>query len=126
MNPGSGENPRGSFALSILSPAGNPANINPANIRKRARKGYTPRVVMQNRRPANADRLLRFLMNGMLLAERAVFVEFDSVRIVFLILIIVVISLLTFGASQSDSGSTSFWVIFRLLKKFTPHMRSAN
>ena len=70
--------------------------------------------------------LFRFFMLGVFLAERAVFVEFDSVRIVFLILIIVVISLLTFGASQSDSGSTSFCHIFRLLKKLTPHMRSAN
>ena len=65
-------------------------------------------------------------MDGVLFAERAVFIKLDSVRIVFLILIVVVISLLTFRASQSDSGSTSFCHIFRLLKKLTPRMRSAN
>lgn len=65
-------------------------------------------------------------MDGVLFAERAVFIKLDSVRIVFLILIVVVISLLTFRASQSDSGSTSFCHIFRLLKKLTPLMRSAN
>ena len=65
-------------------------------------------------------------MNGVFLAERAIFIKLDSVRIVLLILIIVVISLLTFGASQGYSGSTSFCHIFRLLKKLTPLMRSAN
>ena len=65
-------------------------------------------------------------MDGVLFAERAVFIKLDSVRIVFLILIVVVISLLTFRASQSDSGSTSFCHIFRLLKKLPPRMRSAN
>ena len=37
-------------------------------------------------------------MCGVFFAERAVFVEFDPVRSVFLVLINVVISLLAFGA----------------------------
>ena len=65
-------------------------------------------------------------MNGVLFAERAIFVKLDSVGIVLFILIVVVISLLTFGASQGYSGSTSFCHIIRLLKKLTPLMRSAN
>ncbi len=65
-------------------------------------------------------------MYGVLFAERTIFAEFYSVGIVLLILVIVVISLLTFGACQSDSGSVSFCHIFRLLKKLTPLMRSAN
>lgn len=71
-------------------------------------------------------RLLRFLVYGVLFAERTIFAEFYSVGIVLLILVIVVISLLAFGACQSDSGSVSFCHIFRLLKKLTPLMRSAN
>ena len=117
---------RGSTPLSSLlsSAAGNPRRYRDYT-KTRAQRLHLARC---QAKPSlgKADRLLRFLMNGMLFAERAVFVEFDSVRIVFLILIIVVISLLTFGASQSDSGSTSFCHIFRLLKKLTPHMRSAN
>ena len=42
-------------------------------------------------------------MNGVLFAERAIFADFDPVGIVFLILVIVVISLFTFGARQSNS-----------------------
>lgn len=71
-------------------------------------------------------RLLRFLVYGVLFAERTIFAEFYSVGIVLFILVIVVISLLAFGACQSDSGSVSFCHIFRLLKKLTPLMRSAN
>ena len=69
--------------------------------------------------------LLRFFVNGVLFAERTILAHFESVRIVFLIFVIVVISLLAFGARQSDSGSTSFCHIFRLPKKLTPP-RSAN
>ena len=64
-------------------------------------------------------------MNGMLLAERTIFLYFESVGIVLLVLIVVVISLLAFGARQSNSCSVSFCHIFRLPKKLTPP-RSAN
>ena len=60
--------------------------------------------------------LLRFFVNGVLLAERTVFVYLDSVGIVFLILILVVISLLAFGARQSYSRSVSFCHSFHFPK----------
>lgn len=65
-------------------------------------------------------------MNGVLFAERAIFADFDPVGIVFLILVIVVISLFTFGARQSNSCSVTFCHIFRLPKKLTPRIWSAN
>ena len=60
--------------------------------------------------------LLGFGMNGVLFAERTVFVYLDSVGIVFLILILVVISLLAFGARQSYSRSVSFCHSFHFPK----------
>lgn len=60
--------------------------------------------------------LLRFFVNGVLFAERTVFVYLDSVGIVFLILILVVISLLAFGARQSYSRSVSFCHSFHFPK----------
>ena len=47
-------------------------------------------------------------MNGVLVAKLTIFLKLDSVGIVFLILILVVISLLAFGARQSYSRSVSF------------------
>lgn len=47
-------------------------------------------------------KLLAFLMLGVLLAERAIFGDGKPVGIVALILVAVVISVLTFGAFESD------------------------
>jgi hypothetical protein len=65
-------------------------------------------------------RLLRFLVQGVFAAETAILVELKSVGVVLFVLFGIVVSLLAFGARQSDSGSTSFCHIFRLPKKLTP------
>ena len=49
--------------------------------------------------------LLRFLMKRMLAAETAVFLEFKSVGIVFLVLLGIVVSLLALTARQCDLNS---------------------
>jgi len=49
--------------------------------------------------------LLRLSMNGMLFAEAAILVHFQSVRIVLLVFHCVVVALLAFRASQSDFHS---------------------
>jgi hypothetical protein len=44
-------------------------------------------------------------MNGVLVAELAVFLELDTIGIVFLVLHIVVVALFALGASQRDTRS---------------------
>ena len=47
-------------------------------------------------------RLLRFLVNGVLFAELAVFLKLDSVGVVLLVLHIVVIALFALGACERN------------------------
>jgi len=58
-------------------------------------------------------------MNGMLFAETAVLFELDSVRIVFLILHIVIVTLFALGASKSYSRSHNTTLLEFLTKNTT-------
>lgn len=68
--------------------------------------------------------LFRFFMLGVFLAERAVFVQSQSVGIVLLILNTVVISVFAFRAFKRDFGSCRFGChIETPYKKITPYLK---
>ena len=68
--------------------------------------------------------LFRFFMLGVFLAERAVFVQSQSVGIVLLILNTVVISVFAFRAFKRDFGSCRFGChIETPYKKITPSLK---
>ena len=68
--------------------------------------------------------LFRFFMLGVFLAERAVFVQSQSVGIVLLILNTVVISVFAFRAFKRDFGSCRFGRhIETPYKKITPSLK---